>query len=894
MKNIYFFKGYAVILGLLLTSLFSFGQTTYYWVGGTSELPIGDGNNWNTQINGTGDSRATPMDSDILVFDGTNVGGGTATTGTVRVTITGNTLSQLIFKNGANVIFSRIGGTTGTITLNGDASDDPDLLVTSGSNLTIDSDLGNGNVNIALTSFATGEVGNGCSIKITNTGTHRITSQKENGIVFKTGSTFYSAGTPASGAYPFGSSSQGVQYGIKFEKGSNLIVTGTKSPMGNSSTFQSCRMEPGSNFILRTSITTGNGSWSNLKIFGNITVENNAIFLADGPFYKIDSLTVQSGSTLTTHSSGNTAVLGNLLVDGNLNAPAGSTNVLVMGGSVPQTISGSGTITVPSFTVANYSNVTLLKTVTVATTCNIVGTLNLGPSGMLAGTANLTSRVNQTPVTFTGNTTAGSFIVTNVTSPTGITGLFIKGSGIAENTNVVGFSSSNSAVNLSKPASETTTGTTFTFASDTATLVFNSADGANVLGTSGTKAFQSGSNYIINAATSSPFGIGTDAASSLNLGSVSINAAVVTNYSTRIGGKLNLGNGGILTIRASDTVRITSASEIGGAPFSQAKYIVSQVSGANAGVLRFDGFITPRLFPIGSATNYLPVTLSPTLESDFAVSVFEGITADGTPVGTAFTSDQKAKVVNSVWTINRVSGTGVAEVKLGWPTGLEGSEFTNYPDASVGIGRYNGSSWEQVIGSGDNANNIAMANFSEFSPFSVGQLGFVLPLQFSEVTATVKQQGVDLSWNLLIDEKGNRFGVERSTDGMKFTEVGSVEGNSSKSYHFLDADNVFSKSFYRIKLTRTNGHMLYSNMIMVNKVAGVEIVVYPNPASETIVVAGLKEQGILSIFNASGQRVMQKVTNANSISIDVSALQGGIYFIELSGKQATRRTFIKK
>jgi hypothetical protein len=88
--------------------------------------------------------------------------------------------------------------------------------------------------------------------------------------------------------------------------------------------------------------------------------------------------------------------------------------------------------------------------------------------------------------------------------------------------------------------------------------------------------------------------------------------------------------------------------------------------------------------------------------------------------------------------------------------------------------------------------------------------------------------------------------------------------------------------------------MLYSNMIMVNKVAGIEIVVYPNPASEAIVVAGLKEQGILSIFNASGQRVMQKVFNTNSMSIDVSGLRGGIYFIEVTGKQVTRRTFIKR
>jgi Secretion system C-terminal sorting domain len=103
---------------------------------------------------------------------------------------------------------------------------------------------------------------------------------------------------------------------------------------------------------------------------------------------------------------------------------------------------------------------------------------------------------------------------------------------------------------------------------------------------------------------------------------------------------------------------------------------------------------------------------------------------------------------------------------------------------------------------------------------------------------------------------------------------------------------LFSKSFYRIRLTRKNGQLVYSNIIMVNKVAGVDISVYPNPASEALVVAGLKEHGWLSIFTASGQRVIQKNINANSISIDVSNLQGGIYFLEISGKTVTRRTFV--
>jgi hypothetical protein len=50
----------------------------------------------------------------------------------------------------------------------------------------------------------------------------------------------------------------------------------------------------------------------------------------------------------------------------------------------------------------------------------------------------------------------------------------------------------------------------------------------------------------------------------------------------------------------------------------------------------------------------MPVTLTPTVVDTFAVNVFEGITTDGTANGTAMSAPQKAKVVDAVWTINRV------------------------------------------------------------------------------------------------------------------------------------------------------------------------------------------------------------------------------------------------
>ena len=534
----------------------------YYWVGGSGPVSFTGNSNWNTQIDQSGNSRsvAGALPGDILIVDGSNIGGDTAATGTVTVTVSTNSIGQLKLQRNASVIMQRPpGGGTGTLSINGDGTPAPDFSVLEGSSLTINSSLADGNITIALLANVTGQVGG--TITLTNTGTHRITSQVTGGLVFTSGATFNSDGTPSTAAYPFGSSSQSVNNGVVFQSGANLVVTGTRSPMGGTSTFQACQMMPGSNTYIRSNASSANGSWSNLKTYGNIFVQNNSNFTCDGPFYKIDDLTIDNGCTLTTHSSGNTPILGNLLVNGTLTAPGGSTNVLVLGGSTPQIVSGTGSISVPSLTVANYSDVSLAKTITVGTTTNIVGKLDFGSGGQVTGTATFTSRVAGSGGPYVGNVTADTYQINGVTGITSITGLAVTGPGLSPNTNVVGFSSSNSTINISKPALSTASGGIYNFFSDTATLGTSNPNGMDSTTGSvvvtGSKSFQSGTNYIINGNCNWPFGISTSAPSSLTLGKVVINATVTTNKNVVIKNGLYI-NSGLFNIRSSDTVNVTA------------------------------------------------------------------------------------------------------------------------------------------------------------------------------------------------------------------------------------------------------------------------------------------------------------------------------------------------
>lgn len=701
-------------VSLLLLSA-GYSQTTYYWVGGTGPSGIGTATNWNTALDGTGSPRSTDT-TDILVFSG----------GTPTVTITSIKIGQLKFINNAQVVFTRTGGTTGTVTITGGPGDD--FAIDAGSSLTVTSSSANGNVQMVMGLFTTGRVSG--YFNLSNTGQQRITNSTAGAagsLVFTNGSSFVSGVTSSSSSYPFGSNTQSSEKWVVFESGASLYYEGGWSPMGNNSAFSAINFLPGSNWYHRATnvIPSVFGSFFNTKSFGNIIVENNATLGSDGPIYRIGNLTINAGSGFTTHSSGQTAILGNVHVDGSLTAPAGSTNTVVMAGDAVQTISGTGTIAIPSFTVANNADVVLNRNITVNTSTNIYGNINFN-TNQLQGSGTFTSRVNNTATSVTGNLTAGSYQITGtVGTLANLNGLTITGTGIPANTSVVGFSSGNATINLSAPITTSGNNVALSFSSDTALLATSNANGfdstAGSVVVTGNKTYQSGTSYTINAATSKPFGLSSGSgAAAVNAGVVVFNADATTNASLYVVGKLQL-NTGKVNIRTSDTIRIMNSASVAG-NFNNNNYFITDVNTSTGaqGIFRYDNISAARLFPIGSSNYYLPATITPVSASDFTATVFEGITNEGTPNGTALPAVQKQTKVNAVWNVNRITGSGNANLQLNWQQPLEGSTFTTLANADIGVIVNQNPGWSLPVGPGDNTANTASASFSNFGAFGIG------------------------------------------------------------------------------------------------------------------------------------------------------------------------------
>src|SRR5438067_3085540 len=118
-------KSLLFLTALLIFSVFSYAQTTYYWVGGVGaqNAPVLWAPGWNTAPDGSGTSRTVSSGSDILIIDGNST---LLSSKTIHVAVPKDSCAQLQLLNGVTVI---IDSTTGNNT-------DAAIAVTYGSTYT--------------------------------------------------------------------------------------------------------------------------------------------------------------------------------------------------------------------------------------------------------------------------------------------------------------------------------------------------------------------------------------------------------------------------------------------------------------------------------------------------------------------------------------------------------------------------------------------------------------------------------------------------------------------------------------------------------------------------------------------------------------------------------------
>lgn len=128
-------------------------------------------------------------------------------------------------------------------------------------------------------------------------------------------------------------------------------------------------------------------------------------------------------------------------------------------------------------------------------------------------------------------------------------------------------------------------------------------------------------------------------------------------------------------------------------------------------------------------------------------------------------------------------------------------------------------------------------------------------------------------------------GVSHSTDDLKKL----VFSNGRVDTYFIDGSMTsydFS-SLQRIYFSKIEG----GEETIVEDVADDGILLYPNPAVESINISGVPTDANISVFNTNGMLISNMKADGDILSIDVADYKSGIYFIRINSDVVK---FIKK
>ncbi|HVS97254.1 MAG TPA: T9SS type A sorting domain-containing protein [Puia sp.] len=309
------------------------------------------------------------------------------------------------------------------------------------------------------------------------------------------------------------------------------------------------------------------------------------------------------------------------------------------------------------------------------------------------------------------------------------------------------------------------------------------------------------------------------------------------------------------------------------------------------------------LFPMGTASYYLPAIVNPGANTgtSYSAFVFQDATSNASADGPAFSPVYLQQMVNAVWSIGQAAGSGSATLTLNWlasGTALEGSTF-QLAGTSIGISRYTGSAgnWAAATGTGDVSTATATSSFSSWTQFTVTMNSVVLSNILLDFGAQLRDdRTVGVSWSVADETGVARYVVQRSVKAGDWETIATArprdEGPVDQRYALVDKSPVDGVNDYRLLIEKRDGSSAYSSVRAVPVTTRAGVSIYPNPATDEIHIqtgAGNEVRTVV-LLDANG-KVLQRLDGSGPaiLSLPVKAYPAGTYYIELAGADGTRK-----
>lgn len=192
-------------------------------------------------------------------------------------------------------------------------------------------------------------------------------------------------------------------------------------------------------------------------------------------------------------------------------------------------------------------------------------------------------------------------------------------------------------------------------------------------------------------------------------------------------------------------------------------------------------------------------------------------------------------------------------------------------------------------------------NIIGLDDINISYLGTV-PVTMLSFDAVRAGKSNNLIWTTTNEINSSRFEIERSTNGINYVSIGSVNtiGNSTskQTYRFMDVNPAKGNNYYRIKSIDLDNSYKLSVVRNVKNLGFVEMMINPNPVASIMNIsleAESNENASIIITDLSGRKVYSGMKNviagSNNIPVDVNNLNKGIYIVTL---RLSGETLIKK
>lgn len=192
--------------------------------------------------------------------------------------------------------------------------------------------------------------------------------------------------------------------------------------------------------------------------------------------------------------------------------------------------------------------------------------------------------------------------------------------------------------------------------------------------------------------------------------------------------------------------------------------------------------------------------------------------------------------------------------------------------------------------------------------WKMNDLQVPLALQLLQFNGSLQSGISHLSWKVTHEAGATNYLVQRSTDGIHFTTIGSVKGNGRDGifqYAYADQDlkNInTTKVFYRLQIQELNAATRYSQVISFSLSSNnFTLSLFPNPATSQITLGYDQEVNgstLIQIADTRGTVLLSDATTSgagyHSRTIDISRFPAGTYFVIIKkGNGQQQKSFIK-